>query len=181
MLRSQLRRQMVYGMHDISQEYTVDGIYAWTLVTTMYPSAAWNLFGTYWALFGIQLNTRNMLRSHLAGYSSRMIQWEPSVFYVVQVSRKVRRIFVVECKKQTPEKSRIFQILENSGATTKNDYKKMNSRIFQILENSGKFWSFLALFKPVEGQNFPSNYWRIKRHESLMAHTGPLLHCSLLH
>ena len=119
-VRSQLRRQMVYGMHDISQEYTVDGIYAWTLVTTMYPSAAWNLFGTYWALFGIQLNTRNMLRSHLAGYSSRMIQWEPSVFYVVQVSRKVRRIMVVECKKVFPE----------------------NSRIFQILENPGKFWIF---------------------------------------
>lgn len=151
MLLSQLRRQMVSGMHDISQEYTVDGIYAWTLVTTMYPSAAWNLFGTYWALFGIQLNTRNMLRSHLAGYSSRMIQWEQSVFYVVQVSRKVRRIMVVECKKVFPEKSRIFQIPENSGTKTKIDYKHMNSRFFQNLENSGNFWNFLALFKAFEG------------------------------
>ena len=151
MLLSQLRRQMVYGMHDISQEYTVDGIYAWTLVTTLYPSAACNLFGTYWALFGIQLNTRNMLRSHLAGYSSRMIQWEQSVFYVVQVSRKVRRIMVVECKKVFPEKSRIFQIPEYSGTKTKIDYKHMNSNFFQNLENSGNFRNCLALFKPFEG------------------------------
>ncbi len=58
---------------------------------------------------------------------------------------------VVECKKVFPEKSRIFQIPENSGATTKIDYKKKNSRFFQNLENPGKFSIFLALFKPFEG------------------------------
>jgi hypothetical protein len=90
---------MVSGMHDTSHEYTFDGIYAGTLVTTLYPSAAWNLFDTWWAVFGLQLHTITILKAHVASYSARLLQWGQSVFDVLSFSRIFRKNLECGCQK----------------------------------------------------------------------------------
>lgn len=106
---------MVSGMYDTSHEYTFDGIYAGTLVTTMCSSAAWTLFETWWALFGLQLHTIKISKAHVASYCARLLQWGQSVFDVLPFSRIFRRILEFECFKTFPDVSRIFQNFPDSG------------------------------------------------------------------